>query len=149
MPQATRSQATERKELKTLEGGFVELRQLSFDEMLERRDKAMRMSMEQKPGRRKDETSKIDFESAMQWTRYFEFKNCIVDHNLEDDNGNKLNFDNRMTLKILDPSVGVEIEKYIEEMNVEDDETDEDFIKQLSSSSKSEAKTPSEDTDAS
>jgi hypothetical protein len=135
MPVATRSQETVRKDLKTLEGAFVELRQLSFDEMLERRDKAMRMSMEQRPGKKKDDTAKIDFESAMQWTRFFEFSRCIVDHNLEDEQGKKLNFENRMTLKILDPKVGVEIEKYIEDMNEEDDEEAEDFMKRLASSS--------------
>lgn len=135
MPVATRSTDTVRKDLRTLEGAFVELRQLSFDEMLERRDKAMKMSMEGSPNRKKGEKVKMEFESAMQWTRFFEFSRCIVTHNLENEQHQPLNFDNPMTLKILDPKVGQEIEAYIEEMNQEE-EDDEDFMKQLSSSSK-------------
>lgn len=133
MPVATRSQQTVRKDLKSLEGAFVELRQLSFDEMLERRDKAMRMTSVGMGGK-KGEAVKMEFESAMQWTRYFEFSRCIVEHNLEDDEGKPLNFQNSMTLKILDPKVGVEIEKYIEDMNEEDDEEAKDFMKELASS---------------
>ncbi len=149
MPVATVKQDTVRKELKSLEGAFVELRQLSFDEMLERRDKAMRMTMEQKPNRKKTDATKIEFESAMQWTRFFEFSRCIVDHNLEADAGKKLDFSNSMTLKVLDPKVGLEIEKYIEELNQEDDESLEDFMKSLSSSSKNEPKNQNGDTDPS
>jgi hypothetical protein len=148
MPVATVSQKTERKDLKTLEGGFVELKQLSFDQILERRDKAMRMSMEQKPNRKKDDTARVEFESAMQWDRFFTFSTCIVDHNLEDENGKPLNFNNRMTLKALDPKIGSEIEKYIEEMNEdEDEESLEDFMKRHSSSSSQETQQPSSDSD--
>jgi len=149
MPKATYTNEAVRKELRTCEGGYVELRQLSFDEMLERRDKAMQMSIEQKPGNKsKQETSKVIFESAMQWTRFFEFSHCIVDHNLEDDQGGKLNFGNVMTLKVLDPKIGQEIERYIEEMNQEDDEEElENFTNLLSSSSKTEQSIPSTTTD--
>lgn len=147
MPRATVSQETVRKDLKTLEGGFVELKQLSYDQILERRDKAMKMSMEQKPGRKKDESTKIDFESAMQWDRFFAFSNCIIEHNLENDEGKPLDFSNRMTLKILDPKVGSEIEKYIEEMNEdEDDESLEDFIKRQSSSSQTDEQKQNDDS---
>lgn len=147
MPRATVSQEVVHKDLKTLEGGFVDLKQLSYDQILERRDKAMKMSMEQKPNRKKDDTAKIDFESAMQWDRFFAFSNCIVDHNLEDDAGKPLDFSNSMTLRILDPKVGSEIEKYIEEMNEdEDEESMEDFMKRHSSSSQTEENKQNNDT---
>ena len=51
----------------------------------------------------------------------FEFKNCIVDHNLEDDDGNLLDFSNPMSLSILNPKIGSEIDRYIEELNQEDE----------------------------
>ena len=140
MPRATVSTETHHRELTTLDGGFVDLKQLSFDEMLERRDKAMRMSMESgntKRGRRGEAQGVINLDSAQQWARFFEFSRCIVDHNLEDENGKKLDFTNRMTLSILDPKIGSEIERYIDELNQEDDESMEDFTVRLSSSSES------------
>ena len=152
MPRATVSQEVVHKELKTLEGGFVDLKQLSFDQILERRDKAMRMSMEQVDDKKKSKNEKtmVQFESAMQWARFFEFSNCIVEHNLEDDNGKPLNFNNPMTMKILDPKIGSEIEKYIEEMNMEDDdESLEDFMNAASSSSLNDTTKPNESTEPS
>jgi hypothetical protein len=145
MPRATVNQETVRKELKSCPDGYVELRALSFDQLLERRDKAMKMYSS---GDQKD--SRVIFESAMQWSRYFEFKNCIVDHNLEADNGEKLNFENPMTLKILDPKIGSEIERYIDEMNQEEgEESYEDFSKRVASSSTNGQTTPSPDSDSS
>lgn len=147
MPKATVSQELHHHDLKSLEGGFVGLKQLSFDQMLERRDKAMRMTMESEaPTGARRPSSKIEMESAMQWTRFFEFSNCIVEHNLEDDNGQPLNFGNPMTLRILDPKVGSEIERLIEELNQEDEESLEDFTKRLSLSSKENGSTQSEDS---
>jgi hypothetical protein len=134
MPKATVSQELRHHDLKTCEGGFVKLKQLSFDQMLERRDKAMKMSMDQRFDERKP-SNRVELESAMQWTRFFEFSNCIVEHNLEDDSGAPLNFNNPMTLRILDPKVGQEIERYIEALNQEDEESLEDFTKRLSLSS--------------
>jgi hypothetical protein len=148
MPKATVSQELHHHDLKTVEGGFVALKQLSFDQMLERRDKAMRTSMEAQVNTGRQPTSKIELESMMQWTRFFEFSNCIVEHNLEDDDGNPLNFGNPMTLKILDPKVGAEIERLIEELNQEDEESLEDFTKRLSTSSQTSESTPNGDTAA-
>ena len=144
MPKATVSQELHHYDLKSVDGGFVALKQLSFDQMLERRDKAMRTSMEASQGRQP--TSKIELESMMQWTRFFEFSNCIVEHNLEGDDGQLLNFSNPMTLKILDPKVGAEIERLIEELNQEDEESLEDFTKRLSTSSQTEENTQNGDT---
>lgn len=147
MPQATVTQETVHKELKSCPGGYVELKQLSFDQMLERRDKAMRMSMEQAGRGRREQNAKIDLETASKWTRQFEFSHCIVDHNLEDDKGQKLNFANPMTLSVLDPKIGAEIERYIEELNQEDEESLEDFTERQSGSSEVNGKKPSSNTD--
>jgi hypothetical protein len=154
MPRATVTTETVKKDLNSVEGGWVELKQLSFDQMLERRDKALRMSLEQEAstnrGKRRNVVQKIDLESASQWSRQFEFANCIVDHNLENEKGEKLNFTNPMTLSILDPKVGAEIERYIEELNEEgDEESLEDFMKRQSSSSSDNGTTQNTTTDES
>src|SRR4051794_31335282 len=128
MPVGTVTQELIHKDLKSLPpDGFVKLKQLSFDQLLERRDKAMKMKMEAKQNRKKSDKALIEFESAMQWARFFEFSNCIADHNIQDDQGQLLNFSNPITLKILDPKVGAEIEKYIEELNMDEEDDDAFF----------------------
>lgn len=131
MPNATVNTEATRYDLKSLEGGFVMLRALPFGQMLERREKASRMSMDQQQGKKKGASQRINFDLMQRWARSFEFKECIVDHNLEDGAGNKLNFALANTLDILDPRIGSEIEKYIDELNQEEDDEDlEDFLKQ-------------------
>lgn len=124
MPKATTSgQETERYELKTLPEGFVVLRRLTYGEWLKRRQ--MTSDMRVRGGSKKD-----DFEGVLQLMNekatLFEFKNCIVDHNLEDEEGNLLDFKNPMTFQQLDPRVGDEIGRYISEMN-QFESDDEDF----------------------
>jgi hypothetical protein len=120
-----------RKELKTCPEGYVVLRQLSYSEMLARRDMVTRMSMQQ--GKNND---KINVELANLEANRYSFGKCIIDHNLEDDQGHKLDFGNVMTLQVLDPKVGVEIERYIDELNQEaEDEAQEDFTPPVTSSS--------------
>jgi hypothetical protein len=133
MPKATVSQTPTRFDLKMCPGGFVMLKTLPYGQTLERRDNAMRMSMEQSPGRKRDETQRLDLEMMQAVTRQYEFANCIVDHNLEDENGTKLDFSTPFGLKMLDPKIGEEIERYIDELH--SDEDLEDFIKRSLSSS--------------
>jgi len=126
MPVATRKQDTTRKELKSLEGGFVVLRQLSYDEMLERRDGATKMLMERGASGR-DADSKMAVQIANKWSNEYTFPRCIVDHNLTDENEVQLDFRKpEFVFKMLDPRIGAEIERYIDEMNNED-ESAQDF----------------------
>jgi hypothetical protein len=124
MPRATISTETIRKELKTCPGGFVELRQLSWAEMMKRRDIASRMYADVKTSQTSvQDTIRQYMEVVNVAIMEFEFKNCIVDHNLEDDEGNRLDFSNPMSLSILNPKIGSEIDRYIEELNQEDEST--------------------------
>lgn len=136
MPRATVSTDTFRKELKSLPGGFVELRQLSWAEMMKRRDLASRMyaDVSTKAGAATQETIRQYMEVVNVAIMEFEFKNCIVDHNLEDDNGDKLDFNNPMALQVLNPKVGSEIDRYIEELNQEDESSVVPLEKQPTSS---------------
>lgn len=117
MPRATVQTETIRKELKTLEGAFVELRTMSFGEYLHRRDLAVKMSME---GASRD--SKVSIETIQQTVAAYELKTCVVDHNLEDETGRKLQLSNPMDFNRLDPKVGQEISRYIDELNTFDEE---------------------------
>lgn len=149
MPVGTVSQTTERKELKSLppvageEGGYVSLKRLSYGQILLRRDMSSKMIMEQRARRRgqkadDDEVQKVEMELMQEVTRIYEFANCIVDHNITDPNGAKLDFSKAMHVKALDPKVGQEIEQYMDELNRElTEEEDEDFMQQFTSSSES------------
>lgn len=139
MPDGTISQETYRRELKTLPpDGFVELKMLPYHDMLVRRDKGSIASMEQSIQRSKKGESelptKLTIESLQTWERAYMFKNCIVDHNITDKNGVKLDFRNEMALHILRPDIGFEIERLIDELHAED-EIPENFPTALTSSS--------------
>jgi hypothetical protein len=129
MPKATVSHDTVHVELKSCPGGFVELRQLSYAEMMTRRDIASRMYAEFK---NTGSGSNVNLEAEDTVKQYmevvnvaimeFEFKNCIQDHNLEDDDGNKIDFGNPMSYRILHPKIGAEIATAIDKLNQEDEE---------------------------
>lgn len=129
MPDGTVSQETYRRELKTLPGGFVELRQLPYHDMLVRRDKGSIASMEQQQTAKKrgqELPAKLMIESLQTWERDYMFKNCIKDHNITDKEGVLLDFNSPMALKMLRPDIGMEIERYIDDLNSEGD-VGEDF----------------------
>jgi hypothetical protein len=131
MPVGTVSLEPVLRELKSLPpDGFVKLRQLPYWDMLERRDGGSKASMEsvkRKPGQSKDEAQRMVIETLQTWERQYVFKNCIVEHNITDDKGVLLDFTRPNTLRMLNPKVGMEIEKYIDELNNEDEDDMEVF----------------------
>lgn len=119
MPNATVSFDTERHELKTLPEAFVELRRMSYGQIVERRS-MLKLSVAQSKGSKdfKGEMAMANREITM-----YEFKNCIVSHNLTDANGRELNLASAMDFQALDPRIGGEIEDLISKMNnFEDDD---------------------------
>lgn len=119
MPKATvDTTKNQRFELSTLpashddEAGFVLLRRMSYGEFLKRRDMISKMSMK---GQGKDTEAVMEMANEVV-TRY-EFMTCIVDHNLEDDNGNNLDFRSAKAFTQLDPNVGEEVAELIDEYN--------------------------------
>ena len=113
-------------ELKTLEGAFIELRQLTYGEQIKKQQMAAKMTFEGQ-GRG---FSGGEFEFFQRKVTEYEFATCIVDHNLEDEDGNKLAFQNGNILDVLDPRIGSEISYYISELN--DFQEDIDFLKESS-----------------
>lgn len=143
MPRATiDTEETFRYDLKTLPamngdmGGFVVLRRLTYHQMMQRRDIAAKIGWEEKrsTGKRSksvkpEETIKAMMEVMNVATMEYEFKHSIVDHNLEDSSGNLLNFTNPESFRNLDPKIGAEIGKYIDDLNQEIDEDElENFL---------------------
>ncbi|MCA1806920.1 MAG: hypothetical protein LC687_03525 [Actinobacteria bacterium] len=128
MPKATVNvTTTERFELKTLppsdgeEGGFVVLRRMSYGEFLKRRDMLSKMSM-----RGEGKNTEAIMEMAQEVVTRYEFQICIVDHNLEDDNGNNLDFRTKKGFTELNPMIGEEIADLIDEYNEFNKKDDEE-----------------------
>jgi hypothetical protein len=138
MPRATVTTEAIRIELKTAPpDGFVEIKQLPYHEMLVRRDKGGKLFFDQ------GQEGRVEIATLQAWARAYEFEHCIVDHNLQDENGQKLDFSNSATLSILDPRVGQEIEAEIDKLhNLEEDI--KDFRSPSSSSSEDETSIPDE-----
>jgi len=131
MPNATVTGKTVRKDLKSCPGGWVELRPLNYDQLLTRRDNATKIFMEGK-----GDSDRMNLQIANRWSTLFDFRHCIAEHNLEDETGNKLDLNNQLTLSVLDPKVGAEIERYLMELNQDVDEGElESFFSPATSSS--------------
>jgi hypothetical protein len=122
------------------EDGYVYLRPLPYGMKLTMRDKSIKQRMlMQQPGKRKkgdDDTTPVELETASEWSSHFEMSYCIGKHNLTDANKELIDFTSPMSLKLLNPKVGSEIEKLLFEINRdEDEESIEDFLSRSSTSS--------------
>lgn len=147
MPVATVKRDLIRRDLRTVEGGWVDLRPLSYDEVLERRDGGIKILMEQAPGKNVD--SKTSMQIANKWSNHFTFPRCVAGHNLTDENGVALDFSKpEFLFKFLDPKIGSEIEELIDELNQEDEDV-EDFPPAPNLSLLDENGKPSESSEAS
>jgi len=118
MPRATADTTkTERFDLKTLPGGFVVLRKMTYGQMMERQELAgdMVMKVDAKAGRNANPDMQVKM--MQKAVTEYEFAHCIVEHNLEDENGQMLNFQMKGTFGLLDPQVGGEIADLIDSIN--------------------------------
>lgn len=142
MPVATRKEETIKYELKTCPpDGYVVLRQLSYDEMLERRDGASKLLMEGGVG---NSNPQMAVQVLNRWSNEYTFARCIIEHNLTDKNGVPLDFSKpKLLFKHLDPKVGTEIEGYIDDLN-NAEEVDVDFTSAPNGSLPEESDKPNE-----
>lgn len=124
MPRATVVKTAERKDLTTVEGGWVELRRLSFGEKLNKDAEAMRMKFDM-DGAAKGDT-RAEFTMINVEVQLREFGLCVMGHNLtkpnptdpeNEDADVPLNFKDKKDVAELDPRVGDEISQLIGEMN--------------------------------
>jgi hypothetical protein len=124
MPRAVNIATTERHDLKSLEDGFVVIRRMNQGEKMQRQGKMSGMKV---TGSRKSRDFQGELELANQRVTEFEFATCVVEHNLEDEDGRPLNLASTVDLAKLDGKVGEEISTYIDKLNqfTEDDEEGE------------------------
>jgi len=117
MPRATHNpDLTEQFDLDSLEGGFVTLRKMTYGERIKVREMSMKLSMQATTtaGMQQD----LDIEMTQLRVDEFEFAKSIVDHNLEDEEGKKLNFQKPGVIGTLDPAIGTEIGVLIARFNI-------------------------------
>lgn len=130
MPKVQSSQETERFDLESAPpDGYVVLRKFSYGEKVKIRSLTARVHIaqaevakKQKEARQKGEDIEdLDAEMSfdMEAVLAYKFKKAIVQHNLEDAKGRKLDFKSRSDFHLLDEAVGEEIEDSIEEYNPE------------------------------
>ncbi len=124
MPRATVDVANTRRfplrslpKSETEEEGFVELKKLSYGQVLERRDMGAKIAIEGLTDTRNTEDLKVTTDMIQKAVTEFEFKHAIVTHNLEDEHGTNLNFEHPSNVWALDPQVGQEVGELIDDMN--------------------------------
>jgi hypothetical protein len=145
MPKATVDPELHHFDLQTLPGGYVKLRTLSFHEMELRKDIAGRMYQEEKVSRARqggrktneDEMLRAYFESMNVKVTEFEFRSCVIEHNLfiDDAETQLIDFTKPMHSWKLNPKIGEEISKYIAELTQIDEDDVGPLPTALSSSS--------------
>jgi hypothetical protein len=114
MPRAVNIAENQKFELKSLPEAYVVIRRMSQGEKMQR---AGRMSGLKVSGSRKSRDFQGELELANQRVTEFEFATCIIDHNLEDEDGRVLDFSQASDLAKLDGKVGEEIGVYINRVN--------------------------------
>jgi hypothetical protein len=88
---------------------------MPYGQWLHRQELAMRLSIEAQG--RQAAGFKGEMVMANSAVTQFEFTHCIISHNLENENGDALDFRSAQALAVLDPKVGQEISTYISEMH--------------------------------
>jgi hypothetical protein len=117
MPSAVAVDEVHREELKTLEGGYVVIREMTYGERLQRSSLGGAMKV------LKDTKSDYAGELSMETQRMalWDFANLVTEHNLEDADGRVLNFKNEADVKKLSSRIGDEVGTLIDKWNSFDD----------------------------
>ncbi len=119
MPKATPSTEPVHVALKTCPGGFVDLLRMSYGQKTTRAEMAMSTAMKGDPTKKGGDDVELVMAIAQTATTLFEFNHCVVDHNLYEDDEErvKLDFKSPNILDKLDPRIGEEIALEIGKLN--------------------------------
>jgi hypothetical protein len=130
---ATASQDTIRHDLKSLAGGYVEAKRLTYGQKIHRKS----MSTMKMVSAGKSDDFEGEMKLANEEATLYDFQHCIVEHNLEEElpvaavsgpegpdspNMRKLDMSNIQDIRKLDPRVGEEIETFLNEINNYDED---------------------------
>lgn len=110
MPRATVAVDNQRFPLETCPDGYVIIRRMTYGEKLNRQDDMMNMQTSTK-----DDMMNIQIHAKKMALQ--DFANLVIEHNLTDELDNPLNFKNAADVSKLDPRIGDEIGKYIDDIN--------------------------------
>lgn len=120
MPNALATTNVTEYDLKTLEGGKVNLKRMTYGQKLERQGM---IKVQFGGGNRRNSDFKGELEMANRIATYYEFQHCIVSHNLTGENDVLLDLSAPGIIDQLDPRIGEEISNLISELNnFEDDQ---------------------------
>jgi hypothetical protein len=117
MPRATVSVEPVTCKLKSLPDGSVTIKKMSYGDTLARSDLQMSAPMQNANGGNPE----ITFQTSPKDTVLFDFRKCLIDHNLEDESGTKLDLTSPQGLDKLDPAVGTEVAELIDKLNSGED----------------------------
>lgn len=109
MPRATVAKKTYHFDLKSVPGGSIEVRRMTYGEKLVRQDELMEFSTDSK--------GDLKVEMLTSKAALWDLANLVVSHNLTDENDRPLNFRNKDDVLQLDGEVGEEIGKLVDEVN--------------------------------
>lgn len=117
MPRVAISAEPKRYDLKSAPpDGYVLIREMSYGERLVRNSKQGKMKVLKKSTEFAGEV-----EMALRDLALWDMTNLVMDHNLEDADGMKLDLSSERDLNKLPSRIGEEIGKYIDELNNFDD----------------------------
>lgn len=119
MPFAGIDPEGEKRDLKSLPGGWVQLKTMSWRQKLQRQDMMMRFQVQMT---RKGDAA-ADYSGDTLKVQDFDLRCCVLDHNLEDKDGNK--YELPRDISKIHPRIGSEIDDLIAEMNGLGGEDDE------------------------
>lgn len=109
----------ERFELKSLKGGYVTVREMSYGEKLVRQGMSGKLKV---MAGKSEYAGELDM--ATRQLALWDFSNLVTDHNLEDLDGRQLNFKNPADVEKLSARIGDEVGTYIDKLNSFEDITE-------------------------
>lgn len=123
MPRAMGIAQEEKFDLKSLPGGYVMLRRMTYGEKMERQGRMSGLKVQAQKGSKNFEGEIV---LANRRVTEYEFAICVLDHNLfkDEEETQRFDFKNPTDLVLLDGKIGEEIAVYIDRLNqfTEEDE---------------------------
>jgi hypothetical protein len=119
MPVAVVMDEPEHHDLKSLSGGYVKIRRMTYGEKLTSRGFNSKMTMRSQRGQKNVESELKVFDANQE---LFSFAHCITEHNLEDKDGRPLNLTMEADVRKIRSDIAEEITTLMDKLNNFEDE---------------------------